>query len=50
MSKESFQELYYILHRAIQENNEFAVEALIRAGADVDIQNIDGKHKYKKCL
>ena len=39
-----------MLHRAIQENNEFAVEALIRAGADVDIQNIDGNRKCKKRL
>ena len=37
-----------ILHRAIQENNEFAVEALIRAGADVDIKNIDGNRKIRK--
>ena len=31
--------------RAIQSNNEFAVESLIRAGSDVDVPNFDGKPK-----
>ena len=31
--------------RAIQNKNEFAVESLISAGADVDISNINGGEK-----